>query len=130
MNQRYEGFLLIELLVAMAIMGILAIAIARYQSGALAIQYNTHRHMQAIALAGSKLDGILARKQLPTITHELHEQFIITYHVAAIAMRQLDIPAPLQAQKSSFYEVKVLVEWHDATQVKHRVSLAAGVEII
>jgi len=130
MNQRYEGFLLIELLVAMAIMGILAVVIAQYQSGALLIQQNAHRHMQAIALAGEKLDKVLAGKRLPATTCEQQDNFTVTCHTQEVPIHQLNLPIQLHVQKLSFYIVTVSVQWHDTKQAKHTVSLDAGMEVV
>ncbi|HRN77843.1 MAG TPA: type II secretion system protein [Candidatus Dependentiae bacterium] len=123
MKRPLEGFLLIELLVAMAIMSCVALVLAQYQAGIIQVQRDACNRMQAIAIAGERLDKILVNKRLPSELSEQVDQFTIRYEAQQVPLVSLDMPYILQ-EKPSFYTISVWASWG-----QHSVYLSSGMGI-
>jgi hypothetical protein len=126
MNRSYEGFLLIELLVAMAIMSGVAIALAQYQSRIIYIQKQACKRMEAVSLGATYLDKILATKKLPLVTVEENNMFTIRYEKIQVPFVSLNLPQKIGIELPTFYQVIVHVTWNDMGQ-SHAIYLSCGI---
>lgn len=125
-----KGFLIIELLVAMAIMSIVIGTIAGYQWATISAQQDAKRHLQAVTIASSKLEAVLAQKHLSVTPTEECDDFIVTWHVQTSQLPKIEqLSQPIIGKKPLFATIAVSVQWHSVRQALRSVTLTAGMPL-
>ena len=113
-----RGFLLLEVLIGLLVFMGTTLIISRYLSQAKIQQQNATARLQAVMLARTHIEKIIAQKKLPKYIQKKHNQFTVVIQSKPFVLPRYDV--------NQFMLIEVTVSWKSIEKQNHTITITAG----
>lgn len=108
-----QGFMMIELLIAILIMAIMAFVCMGYYTTTVIIQKDTALYLQATTLVSSALEKLLSEQILPTQNQQQEGPFTIEWHTQKL-------------NNTHFVTIEATVSWQSILKTPRTITIRSG----